>query len=62
MGRDSNPIYRDEEYPKGTTYGALVASPSWVASVFPHWVLQVFQEFMRIILHRIGSFEASLCE
>lgn len=37
---DSNPLYRDEEYARGTTYGALVASPSWVASVFPHWVLQ----------------------
>ena len=37
---DSNALYRDEEYAKGTRYGALVASPSWVASVFPHWVLQ----------------------
>jgi acyl dehydratase len=37
---DSNPLYRDEGYAKGTRYGALVASPSWVASVFPHWVLQ----------------------
>ena len=37
---DSNPIYRDEQYAKQTKYGALVASPSWVASVFPHWVLQ----------------------
>lgn len=37
---DSNPLYRDEEYAKGTRYGALVASPSWLASVFPHWVLQ----------------------
>lgn len=37
---DSNPLYRDEEYAKGTRYGALVASPSWAASVFPHWVLQ----------------------
>jgi acyl dehydratase len=37
---DSNPIYRDEEYAKGTKYGAVTAPPSWVASVFPHWVLQ----------------------
>jgi len=37
---DSNPLYRDEEYAKGTRYGALVASPSWVASGFSHWVLQ----------------------
>ena len=37
---DSNQLYRDEEYAKKTEYGALVASPSWVASVFPHWVLQ----------------------
>ena len=37
---DSNPLYRDEEYAKGTKYEALIAHPSWVASVFPHWVLQ----------------------
>ncbi|MDO8786434.1 MAG: MaoC family dehydratase N-terminal domain-containing protein [Syntrophales bacterium] len=37
---DANPLYRDEEYAKGTRYGALVAPPNWVASVFPHWVLQ----------------------
>jgi acyl dehydratase len=37
---DANPLYRDEEYAKGTRYGALIASPAWVASVFPHWVLQ----------------------
>jgi len=37
---DSNPLYRDPEYAEGTRFGALVASPSWVASVFPHWVLQ----------------------
>jgi acyl dehydratase len=37
---DSNPLFRDPEYAKATRYGALVASPSWVASVFPHWVLQ----------------------
>jgi acyl dehydratase len=37
---DSNPLYRDEEYSKATRFEALVAPPSWVASVFPHWVLQ----------------------
>ena len=37
---DVNPLYRDEKYGKGTRYGALVASPAWTASVFPHWVLQ----------------------
>ncbi len=37
---DINPLYRDEEYAKKTKYGALVASPAWTASVFPHWVLQ----------------------
>lgn len=37
---DSNPLYREEPYAKRTRYGALIASPSWVASVFPHWVLQ----------------------
>ncbi len=37
---DANPIYSDNEYAGKTRYGALVASPAWVASVFPHWVLQ----------------------
>jgi len=37
---DSNPLYRDPEYAKRTKYGALIAPPSWVASVFPTWVLQ----------------------
>ncbi len=37
---DANPLYRDGEYAKRTKYGALIASPAWVASVFPHWVLQ----------------------
>lgn len=37
---DSNPLYLDEEYAKGTRYEALIASPAWTASVFPHWVLQ----------------------
>ncbi len=37
---DANPLYREEEYARKTRYQALVASPAWVASVFPHWVLQ----------------------
>lgn len=37
---DANPLYRDPEYAKQTKYGDLIASPAWVASVFPHWVLQ----------------------
>ena len=37
---DANPVYREVEYAEGTRYGALVASPAWTASVFPHWVLQ----------------------
>jgi len=37
---DANPLYRDEAYAERTKYGALIASPAWTASVFPHWVLQ----------------------
>ncbi len=37
---DINPLYRDAEYAARSRYGALVASPAWTASVFPHWVLQ----------------------
>lgn len=37
---DFNPLYRDEEYGKKTRFGAMVASPAWVMSVFPVWVLQ----------------------
>jgi len=37
---DANPLYRDGEYSRNTRCGALVASPGWTASVFPHWVLQ----------------------
>lgn len=37
---DCNPLYRDEEYAKKTRYGALIAPPNWLYSVFPTWVLQ----------------------
>lgn len=37
---DINPLYKDPEYAGKTRYKALTASPSWTASVFPHWVLQ----------------------
>lgn len=37
---DANPLYVDPEYAQRTRYEALVASPAWTASVFPHWVLQ----------------------
>lgn len=37
---DANPVSMDTEYAKKTKYGALVASPAWVISAFPHWVLQ----------------------
>lgn len=37
---ENNPLYRDEEYAKQTTYGKLVAPPSWLYSVFPTWILQ----------------------
>ncbi|NQT67949.1 MAG: MaoC family dehydratase N-terminal domain-containing protein [Desulfobacteraceae bacterium] len=37
---DSNPLHSDINYATGTNYGALIASPAWTASVFPHWVLQ----------------------
>src|SRR3990172_7698203 len=37
---DANPLYVDEEHAAKSRYGALVASPGWTASVFPHWVLQ----------------------
>ena len=37
---DTNPLYNDEEHARGTDYEALIASPAWTASVFPHWVLQ----------------------
>lgn len=37
---DPNPLWRDEEYVRGTRYGRLAAPPSWLYSVFPTWVLQ----------------------
>lgn len=37
---DPNPLWRDEEYAGSSRYGSLVAPPSWLASVFPTWVLQ----------------------
>ncbi|MFO8101131.1 MAG: MaoC family dehydratase N-terminal domain-containing protein [Dehalococcoidia bacterium] len=37
---DPNPLWRDEEYARSTRYGEMVAPPSWLASVFPTWVLQ----------------------
>lgn len=37
---DVNALYTDQEYARKSRYGALVASPAWPASVFPHWVLQ----------------------
>jgi acyl dehydratase len=37
---DPNPLWRDPGYARRSRYGALVAPPSWVASVFPTWVLQ----------------------
>jgi len=37
---DVNPLYRESDYANNSEFGALIASPAWVASVFPHWVLQ----------------------
>ena len=37
---DPNPLWRDAEYAKNTSYGRLPAPPSWLYSVFPTWVLQ----------------------
>lgn len=37
---DVNPLYVSSDYAQKTKYGALIASPAWVAGVFPHWVLQ----------------------
>ena len=37
---DPNPLWRDEEYARSTPFESLIAPPSWLASVFPTWVLQ----------------------
>lgn len=37
---DVNPLYRDPSYARKTPYGALIAPPNWLYSVFPTWVLQ----------------------
>ena len=37
---DINPLYRDTEYAGKSSYGALLAPPNWLYSVFPTWVLQ----------------------
>lgn len=37
---DINPLFRDPDYAKTSCYGALVAPPNWLYSVFPTWVLQ----------------------
>ena len=37
---DINPLYRDPEYAGKSAYGALLAPPNWLYSVFPTWVLQ----------------------
>lgn len=35
---DSNPLWRDEEYAGKTSYGHIIAPPSWLYSIFPSWV------------------------
>ncbi|BBO72630.1 acyl dehydratase [Desulfosarcina widdelii] len=37
---DVNPLYGDEAYAKKTSYGRLIAPPSWPYSVFPTWIPQ----------------------
>ena len=37
---DPNPLWHEEEYAQSTRFGSLIAPPSWLASVFPTWVLQ----------------------
>jgi acyl dehydratase len=37
---DPNPLWRDEDYARRTSYGTLVAPPSWLYSVFPTWIFQ----------------------
>ena len=40
---DPNPLWRDEDYARATSYKSIVAPPSWLYSVFPGWVLQGLQ-------------------
>lgn len=37
---DSNPLYRDREYARKSSYGELVAPPNWLYSVFPTYVVE----------------------
>jgi len=37
---DTNPLWQDKDYALKSPYGRVVAPPSWLASVFPTWVLQ----------------------
>lgn len=37
---DFNPVYRDREYAKKTSYGDLVAPPNWLYSVYPTYVVE----------------------
>lgn len=37
---DTNSLYRDKDYAKGTSYDALIAPPNWFYSVFPSWVAE----------------------
>lgn len=37
---DPNPLYVDEEYAKKTAWRELIASPSFLHSIFPSWILQ----------------------
>jgi acyl dehydratase len=37
---DSNPLYRDKEYAKKSSYGELVVPPNWFYSVFPTYVVE----------------------
>lgn len=35
---DTNPLWLEPEYARGTRYGRIVAPPNWYYSVFPTWV------------------------
>ena len=52
---DSNPLYRDEEYAKGTRYGALSLLPVGWRVCFRIGSCKVSQGFMPTTQHRIGS-------